>query len=436
MLFSGTNQTAEDPWNLGDGLLGGTITWPYPGLVQRRPPVPEIAAVAQSLRTRLPELVERATRRIRDEIDIYGRSGTVPEEELRASLRRNIDSMLAQFARGSEPHLTEPSETGRLRAVQGDPLPDVLRAYRLGFAEVWTVLIEEAARLRVDPSVMVSAAPDAWHLADEYSDALTSAYRRAAAELVRAQERERSALTEALLSGRITDRGTLWEVAQTLGLPRNGPFVAVAAEATTLGQEPLGDVEAQLAAHGTPSAWTLRPDLHIGIVSLLRPDADDLTMTVLRRLATSRVGVSPAFASLDGTGQALRHACLAMNSHSAGTVEVVRFQDDALTVVMAAAPEAAGDIARKVMGPVLALESDARALLLDTFQCWIDAAGDATAAAHALHCHRNTVRYRLRKLEDLTGRSLQTPGDTAELVAALRAVRFLPETAMDAHPDS
>ncbi|MGI5135341.1 MULTISPECIES: PucR family transcriptional regulator [unclassified Streptomyces] len=402
--------------------------------MQRRPPVPEIAAMAQSLRPRLPDLVERATRRIRDEIDIYGPSGTVPEAELRASLRRNIDSMLAQFARGSEPDLTEPSETGRLRAVQGGPLPDVLRAYRLGFAEVWTVLTEEASRRQVDPSVLVRAATDAWQLADEYSDALTSAYRRAAAELVRAQERERSALTEALLSGRITDRGTLWEVAQTLGLPRKGPFVAVAAEATALGQEPLGDVEAQLAAHGIPSAWTLRPDLHIGIASLLRPDADDLTMNVLRRLATSRVGVSPAFASLDGTGQALRYARLAMSGQPAGTAEVVRFQDDPLTVVMAAAPEAAADIARRVMGPVLDLDSDARALLLDTFQCWIDAAGNATATAQALHCHSNTVRYRLRKLEDLTGRSLQTPGDTAELVAALRAVGFLPGTSTDSTP--
>jgi DNA-binding PucR family transcriptional regulator len=123
-----------------------------------------------------------------------------------------------------------------------------------------------------------------------------------------------------------------------------------------------------------------------------------------------------------------------MSGQPAGTAEVVRFQDDPLTVVMAAAPEAAADIARRVMGPVLALDSDARALLLDTFQCWIDAAGNATAAAQALHCHSNTVRYRLRKLEDLTGRSLQTPGDTAELVAALRAVRFLPGTSTDSTP--
>ncbi|MER6348021.1 PucR family transcriptional regulator [Streptomyces sp. NPDC001595] len=395
--------------------------------MQRHPPVPDIAAVAQSLRPRLAEIVESATRRIRDEIDIYGPAGTVPEEELRTSLRRNIASMLDRFAQGTDADLSHPGETGRVRAVQGSPLPDVLRAYRLGFAEVWAALTEEAARLDVDPALMVGAAADAWQLADVYSDAMTNAYRRAAAELVRAQERERSALTQALLGGRITDRGTLWEVAQTLGLPRKGPFVAVAAETTALGQEPLADVEARLAAQGVPSAWTLRPDLHIGIVSLIRADFLDPVMAVLGRLATARVGVSPPFAALDGTGPALRYARLALTGHPAGAAAVVRFPDDPLTVVMAAAPGAAGDLARRVMGPVLALDAEGRALLLDTFQCWLDEAGDATATARLLHCHPNTVRYRLRRLEDLTGRSLRVPGESAELVAALRAVRFLPD---------
>ncbi|MEV0188260.1 helix-turn-helix domain-containing protein [Kitasatospora purpeofusca] len=400
--------------------------------MQLRPPAPDIAAVAQSLRSRLPELVERVARRIRHEIDIYGPSGTVPDEELRASLRRNIDSMLAQVTRSNEPDLSEPAETGRLRAVLGGPLPDVLRAYRLGFAEVWAVLTEEAVRRRVDPAVLVSGAADAWTLADQYSDALTSSYRQEAAELVRSQERERTALTEALFSGRLTDRGTLWEVAQTLGLPPTGTFVVVAAEVIALGREPLGDVEAKLAAHGIVSTWTLRPELHIGVASLSRSDALDLTMTLLRRLTVARAGVSPAFTSLDKTGQALQHARLAINSQPTGTVGVVTFPDDPLTLVMAAVPRAAADIAHTVMGRVLSLDTDTRALLFDTFECWIDAAGNAGATARVLHCHPNTVRYRLRKLEDLTDRSLHAPRDVAELVAALRAVRVLPRTGMDA----
>ncbi|MEV0826218.1 helix-turn-helix domain-containing protein [Nonomuraea rubra] len=34
-------------------------------------------------------------------------------------------------------------------------------------------------------------------------------------------------------------------------------------------------------------------------------------------------------------------------------------------------------------------------------------------------CHRNTVRYRLGRLRDLTGRSVHHPAEAAELLLAL-----------------
>jgi hypothetical protein len=43
-----------------------------------------------------------------------------------------------------------------------------------------------------------------------------------------------------------------------------------------------------------------------------------------------------------------------------------------------------------------------------------------------LHCHPNTVRYRLRRLHDLTGRALTNPRDIAELTMATYALRLNP----------
>jgi DNA-binding PucR family transcriptional regulator len=47
------------------------------------------------------------------------------------------------------------------------------------------------------------------------------------------------------------------------------------------------------------------------------------------------------------------------------------------------------------------------------------------AVAERLCCHPNTVRYRLRRIEQRTGRSLSRPRDVAELCLALEVYRRL-----------
>jgi DNA-binding PucR family transcriptional regulator len=44
-----------------------------------------------------------------------------------------------------------------------------------------------------------------------------------------------------------------------------------------------------------------------------------------------------------------------------------------------------------------------------------------------IYCHPNTVRYRLRRLQEHTGRSLDDPKAVAELLAALDALRLAQE---------
>jgi DNA-binding PucR family transcriptional regulator len=56
-----------------------------------------------------------------------------------------------------------------------------------------------------------------------------------------------------------------------------------------------------------------------------------------------------------------------------------------------------------------------------TLRVYLDSFGDVAAAAHALHVHPNTVRYRIRRIESTLGTSLDDPDVRLLLALSLRA---------------
>lgn len=397
-----------------------------PGMA-RAAPHPEVARLAGVLKLRFDELVDRLTDRIAAEIDLYGSDAVVARAELRRSVADNFTFMLGQMSTSADPDLGPPQRTGRRRAQEGMPLPELLRAYRLGFAFLWEELLAEA-RSAGDAAVsaLTDTAAAILTFSDEYAIALTEAYREAVSERMVTTDRNRSALVEALVTGGVSAHGPVWEVAKLLDLPYEGTFVAVVAENTTLGAEPLARAEARLTPHDVASAWRLGPEQQVGVVSLGRRPVD-LVMGVLAELATGRVGVSPTYSAVDQTPRAVRLAGIAMQHLPAAGV--AQFDDSPLGVLVAADPAVARDVAHRVFGRLLGLDAEDRAVLLATVEAWLDAGGSATAAGQALYCHPNTVRYRLRRVEELTGRSVDAPRAAAELTVALQVVRVFPDFA-------
>ncbi|HEY0228090.1 MAG TPA: helix-turn-helix domain-containing protein, partial [Mycobacterium sp.] len=90
------------------------------------------------------------------------------------------------------------------------------------------------------------------------------------------------------------------------------------------------------------------------------------------------------------------------------------------------APEAMTMIRSSVFGPLDTLPVEERSVLLDTFRAWVDAGGSANDTGAKIFCHPNTVRHRLHRIEELTGRSLTRPQDIAELCLAFEVERRLP----------
>ena len=83
----------------------------------------------------------------------------------------------------------------------------------------------------------------------------------------------------------------------------------------------------------------------------------------------------------------------------------------------AAGPDLARLAARPARGP--------SAPAPGTLHAWVETSGSAGRTAELVHCHRNTVLNRLRRLTEATGHDLTTGTMPVELVLALRAHRLL-----------
>ncbi|MUL80142.1 CdaR family transcriptional regulator [Mycolicibacterium sp. CBMA 226] len=283
---------------------------------------------------------------------------------------------------------------------------------------VYSELIEVAGALDVCMA-KIRAAQDAL--------AVTAAAvsRAESADSAAVPQRERSALIDSVLRGKPFDEWNLWETAELLQLPSDGPFVVVAAEVVEPGVEALPAIESKLRSMDVFSVWRLLPDLHVGIVHVRSDEQLDHVLALMSRTTTGRIGVSARFNDLTEAAHALRHARVSLRGRPEPGVNVTVFDGSILATAAVSAPEVMVKLAAPVVESFDGLAPGERDVLFDTFQVWLDAEGSLREAGELLFCHPNTVRYRLHRIEQRTGRSLARPRDVAELSLVLEVYRRL-----------
>jgi PucR C-terminal helix-turn-helix domain/GGDEF-like domain len=233
------------------------------------------------------------------------------------------------------------------------------------------------------------------------------------------------ALMDALLQGRIFDDWTMWETANRLRLPSRGPFAVVAADVPALGAAALPDIESKLRSLDMHSAWRMMPDLQVGIIHVKSDRQLDKLLALLARIATIRVGVSNRFDDLRDTPQALHVAKVMLRGRADSGSMVTMFDGSILATAAISAPTVMLKSVENVLDGFNDLGPKERDLLFETFRVWQDSDASLSATAEALVCHPNTVRYRLRRIEQRTGRSLSRPRDVVELCLAFEVHRRL-----------
>jgi DNA-binding PucR family transcriptional regulator len=74
-----------------------------------------------------------------------------------------------------------------------------------------------------------------------------------------------------------------------------------------------------------------------------------------------------------------------------------------------------------VLGPLEDSSGEYGDELIRSLEAFIEQNGQWERAARELYCHRHTLRYRIRRVEQLTGRDLSSARDRIEFWLALRA---------------
>lgn len=382
-----------------------------------RATAPAVLRVVQLVRCRADELASALADRIAEQESAYRPGVLLTAEELAAMCRHALVNAADVLADDSAAALTEVREGARLHAEQGVPVTAALHALRIGGQFVWTAMMAAETR----QTVLLDASDRVWTVVDELSQAVTDAYDRLEKYGIRPDARARTEALDALFHG---GQRCATEVAAELRLPLNGTFVVVTGE-TEDGRPALSGIEDRLLARGVVSVWLRRRTGEHGLVVLgPRFDLAQLCGALADRAAT-RIGVSEVFHSLDDVRAALAEASAARSAGRSGSTDVVRHDQALVPLLIAAAPDAARRLGDAVLGRVLSLGQRERETLLCTLRAWLDRGGSPAAAARQLHCHRNTVGYRLHRVAELTGRSLGSPADVAQLHLALEIVDVL-----------
>jgi hypothetical protein len=158
-------------------------------------------------------------------------------------------------------------------------------------------------------------------------------------------------------------------------------------------------------------------------VQLLRAGLARLEPGLGRSRFVVGVGAPTRPDALAGGLEEARHACYQAEQRP-GRVALVASQEvTSYGALLAMVPdELRRAFAARVIGPVLDYDKRSDAGLVETLLAFLDNSGSWSRTAEVMHLHVNTVRYRIGRVEELTGRDLSQLEDRVDVFLALRSL--------------
>jgi purine catabolism regulator len=166
--------------------------------------------------------------------------------------------------------------------------------------------------------------------------------------------------------------------------------------------------------------------LRHGDTLLVLLDADGPGVDRLLELAgrDAYVGLSSRpVAEVGRIPDAIREARLALRAARAGERRVVPYGENDAPFLPRTVAEAA-TIVDRILGPLLAYDREHSSDLVHSLEEFLQANRSWQRTAETLYVHKQTLVYRMKRVEELTGRRLDDTADVAELWFALQALQL------------
>lgn len=218
---------------------------------------------------------------------------------------------------------------------------------------------------------------------------------------------------------------------RTCGLDPARPYVAVAcalgdaAESVAVLRELMPEATAVTAVEGEAVTVVAAEDSREELVERLREAAGLLEAGLVReRLTVGVSGPATGPSLLRGAVEEARHTRRLAAARRVGRAHVVTSDEiHSHALLLATVPDGVRRSFReRLLRPLQDYDREHHSDLVATLTAFLDHSGSWNKCAAALHLHVNTLRYRIRRVEELTGRDLSTLEDRVDFFLALRAM--------------
>ncbi len=197
------------------------------------------------------------------------------------------------------------------------------------------------------------------------------------------------------------------------------PYAVAALAADTV---PLCELQDRLDAHEIPQVALRRE----GDVYLLLPDTDRARKSLCEGIRSASVGFSERISTLSRVPEAMLEARWALHQAREAGRSFVRYGEPGLGAGgVPLSVELARSLAERVLGAVVAYDASRDGRLLRSLRCFLEHNCSWSETARELGIHRQTLVYRLRKVEKLTGLRIDRTSDVVTLWLAVQAAAAL-----------